>query len=218
MKCIFCKQVSDDSVSREHILPESLGNVDAILPPRIVCDKCNNYFSREVEKPVLSSGIFRFLRNNKDLRSKKGKIPAFGDKENPNLPNYRIMGRFIGKIGLETLAQHTLKVKESNDEIVYKDELDELRDFVRYNSDANSWPFAFRTLYPVNTVFSDEDQSFEILHEYDLLYTRKKELYFILVLFGVEFAMNLGGRILDGYMAWLEENDHKSPLYVGKNS
>jgi len=38
------------------------------------------------------------------------------------------------------------------------------------------------------------------------------------VLFGVEFTMNLGGRILDGYKNWLKENDWKSPLYIGKNS
>ena len=217
MKCIFCKQISNKSVSIEHILPESLGNIDAILPPGLICDKCNNYFSREVERPVLSSGIFRLLRNDKQLPSKKGKIPVFGDTENLDLPDRRVMGRFIGKVGIEALAQRTHKVKGWNEEIVSKTELDELRDFVRFNKGVESWPFAYRTLYPVNAVFENKDQIFEVLHEYDLLYTRGHELYIILVLFGVEFAMNLGGRILDGYRKWLKENDWKSPLYADKN-
>ena len=89
---------------------------------------------------------------------------------------------------------------------------------MRFNKGSESWPFAYRTLYPVNAIFNDEDQTFEVLHEYDLLYIRGYELYIILVLFGVEFAMNLGGRVLAGYKNWLEENDLKSPLYVGKNS
>ncbi|NQT57160.1 MAG: hypothetical protein HQ551_13135, partial [Desulfobacteraceae bacterium] len=105
MKCIFCKQDSNDCVSVEHILPESLGNIEVILAPGVVCDKCNNYFSREIEKPLLSSGIFRLLRNDKQIPSKKGKIPVFGDTDKPELTDYRIMGRFVGKVGLEALAQ-----------------------------------------------------------------------------------------------------------------
>jgi len=218
MRCIFCKQISNESVSVEHILPESLGNVEAILPPGVVCDKCNNYFSREIEGALLSSGFFRLLRYDKKLPSKKGKIPVFGDTENFDLPDYRVMSRFIGKVGLEALAQRTQQVNGWNEEIVRKTELDELRDFVRFNKGAEPWPFAYRTLYPVNALFDDKGQTFEVLHEYDLLYTRGYELHIILVLFGVEFAMNLGGRILDGYKKWLKENDWKSPLYVGKNS
>ena len=56
-----------------------------------------------------------------------------------------------------------------------------------------------------------------MLHEYDLLYTHGLEIYIILVLFGVEFAMNLGGRLLEGYRGWLENNEWASPLYRGKN-
>lgn len=126
-------------------------------------------------------------------------------------------GRFIGKVGIEALAQRTQQVNGWNEEIVNKIGLDELRAFVRFNKGVDFWPFAYRTLYPVNAVFDDKCQMFEILHEYDLLYTRGYELYVVLVLFGVEFAMNLGGRILDGYKNWLKENDWKSPLYVGKN-
>jgi hypothetical protein len=217
MKCIFCKANSDGSISIEHILPESLGNKEHLLPRGVVCDSCNNYLSREVEKRILTSGIFRLIRNDRQISSKKGRIPVLGERDNPDLPDYRVMGRFIGKVGIEVLAQRTQNVQSWNEEIVNQPGLDELRDFVRFNMGKEDWPYAYRTLYPVNAVFHENDQAFEVLHEYDLLYTKGYELYIVLVLFGVEFTMNLGGRVLDGYKKWLQENDWKSPLYVGKN-
>lgn len=74
------------------------------------------------------------------------------------------------------------------------------------------------TLYPVNAVFSEDAQCFQVLHEYDLLLTDSNELYIIVALLGVEFALNLGGPELDGYMAWVERHHSKSPLYEGKNA
>ncbi len=46
----FCKQCSDLSNSVEHIIPESLGNKNHVLPKGIVCDRCNNYFTLKIEK------------------------------------------------------------------------------------------------------------------------------------------------------------------------
>lgn len=216
MRCIFCKERSDRCVSVEHILPESLGNKDVSLPVGVVCDKCNNYLSREVERPVLQSGILRLIRSDRGIPSKRGRIPAFGETERPGLPDYRIMGRFIGEVGLECLADRMKKVDGWNEEIVDKAELDELRRFVRFN-EGSDWSFSYRTLYPVNVAFRECEEMYEVLHEYDLLYTDGFEMYIILVLFGVEFGMNLGGRLLDGYRHWLEKHEWASPLYNGKN-
>jgi hypothetical protein len=212
MRCIFCKTPSDASVSVEHIIPESLGNTLHVLPQGTVCDKCNNYLARKVEKPVLEAPMFRFLRSDRAIPNKRGKPPVFGDTETAILPDYRHMGRFIGKVGLEVLAFRTLEVAGWNDEIIGKAELDELRAFVRYNR-GELWPLAYRTLYPVNAVFSENETSYEVLHEFDLLYTDTSELYVAVAILGVEFVMNLGGRMLTGYRKWLEQNDYRSPLY-----
>ena len=74
-KCIFCKQDSTDSQSIEHIIPESLGNEELILDKGVVCDKCNNYFSREIEGPVLNLEGFKQLRFYELIESKRGRIP-----------------------------------------------------------------------------------------------------------------------------------------------
>jgi hypothetical protein len=76
MRCLFCRENSDLSRSVEHIIPESLGNTEHVLPPRVVCDKCNNYFARKVEAPLLDSEFFRHVRQQAMLQNKRGRIPT----------------------------------------------------------------------------------------------------------------------------------------------
>ncbi|MFM8360173.1 MAG: hypothetical protein ACKOET_16625, partial [Verrucomicrobiota bacterium] len=54
---------------------------------------------------------------------------------------------------------------------------------------------------------------YELLHEFDLFYTETMELYFALAILGVEFVINLGGPVLDGYEKWLRKHNYASPLY-----
>lgn len=75
MRCIFCKLPSDNSISVEHIIPESLGNTEHILAKGIVCDKCNNYFAIKIEQPLLQLPYFVSVRHRNDIENKKGKTP-----------------------------------------------------------------------------------------------------------------------------------------------
>jgi HNH endonuclease len=90
MHCLFCKANSGASCSVEHIIPESLGNHRHTLSPGIVCDRCNNYFSREVEKPFLESGAISLLRFQQAIASKKGRVPAAGGLILPGLVPARV--------------------------------------------------------------------------------------------------------------------------------
>ncbi len=74
-KCIFCAENSEASQSVEHIIPESLGNRELILPKGVVCDKCNNYFARKIEGPVLALDFFKQLRFYNFIENKDGNIP-----------------------------------------------------------------------------------------------------------------------------------------------
>jgi len=44
--CLFCRRETEQFLQEEHIIPESLGNRTYVLPKGVVCDKCNNYFSK----------------------------------------------------------------------------------------------------------------------------------------------------------------------------
>jgi hypothetical protein len=76
MRCIFCKADSSRSRGVEHIIPESLGNVEHTLPVGVVCDPCNDYFSRKIEKPLLDSDYFRHARFRHRVHNKEGRVPT----------------------------------------------------------------------------------------------------------------------------------------------
>ncbi|HEY1717741.1 MAG TPA: HNH endonuclease [Verrucomicrobiae bacterium] len=261
MRCIFCKQNSDACVSIEHIIPESLGNIEHILPKGWVCDSCNNYISLKVEKPFLDSPFGRQARFEMRVPNKKGRVPTvFGmhaqsktiielgySKDDgmsfnaakaldetklinaiksqergtfyfpvtPNLPdNNYITSRFIAKVGLEVLAHRFIKNPEWNKDFIETIELDELRNYVRIGNPNLIWPFHMRRIYEQDLLFVDEKQvSYEVLHEFDILITDTNEYYAIIAIFGVEFVINLGGPLLDGYLNWFGKNKGQSPLY-----
>lgn len=217
MRCIFCKHDSSTSVSVEHIVPESLGNIDHVLPVGVVCDGCNQYFARKVERQLLESPMFRLLRADMAIPNKRGRIPAWVPTDGTDRPDYRQMGRFLAKVGLEVLAFKTLSVPGWNNELVDQPALDELRRFARYN-EGPDWPFTVRSLHPVNAIFKDVNQYFELLHEFDILLTRSSEAYLAVSIFGVEMVINLGGRENDGFRRWLEENNWASPLYAPRDT
>ena len=57
-------------------MPESIGSRRRVLPAGVVCDKCNNYFARKVEQPILNHKWMRNLRAWHLVPSKKGKFPS----------------------------------------------------------------------------------------------------------------------------------------------
>lgn len=261
MRCIFCKLGSALSQSREHIVPESLGNTEHVLPPGIVCDACNNYLSRKVEAPFLDCHYVREQRFRLAVPSKRGRVPAVGGIHLQSLtpvelgkepgqpdtslravgeaderrlvralarhatgtiiapvsrpPDDYVVSRFIAKVAWEALASRLSKVPGGLDEMVDMPGLDEVRSFVRRGSPGRPWPVHRRRLYASDAQFADGGSTFEVLHEFDFLYTERNELFFVVAIFGEEFAINVGDRSLDGYGDWLDQHGRRSPLYPG---
>jgi hypothetical protein len=87
MDCIFCGKPVVDS-SKEHIVPESLGNTHYILQEGFICRKCNNSFS-DFEEKALGRTMLGFERSRLGIVTKKGKaaqaqshnIKFVGDKK-----------------------------------------------------------------------------------------------------------------------------------------
>lgn len=72
MRCLFCDSGKSFS-TKEHIIPESLGNDDLILEKE-VCDRCQNYLS-QIENYVLNKTPIGFWRTLLTVKTKKGKLP-----------------------------------------------------------------------------------------------------------------------------------------------
>jgi len=260
MNCIFCKEVSDKSISVEHIIPESLGNNSHILENGIVCDKCNNYFAKKIEKEVLELPYFKSLRHRNYILSKKRRLPrhnayvnhplggkieivqSFGnileviveDKEVFNLISTKkidklfililtlppidniFLSRLLGKIALESLAQRVKQVNNWDKDFIEHEGLDDHRNYVRYGR-GNFWVYNVRNVYSEIDTFKEKQingvsEEYQILHEYDFLYIENKYLYFVCIIIGVEYAINMAERRMTQYLDWLQLNNYKSPL------
>lgn len=258
MICIFCKKNSDNSVSVEHIIPESLGNKEHILPKGVVCDQCNSYFAIKIEKDLLNQDYFRFSRSVQEVTSKKGKkIPSTGiiahpqggridvyrdtsgftiDISKPEIVDLILKGevnklyiphhaepmsdnlplsRLLGKMAIEALARKILHIDGWEAEIIDKAELELLRAYVRYGpGKIKFWQYSQRVLYSPDYLFKMENcESYEVLHEYTFHYSEEKELFFIIAIFGIEYAINLAGPEIDTYNAIIQKNNGRSFLY-----
>jgi hypothetical protein len=67
-----------------------------LLPPGIVCDKCNNYFSIKIEKPLLEHPSRRNIRAFYQVANRNGKMPSlFGSIGGTDLK----IGLKLGKDG-----------------------------------------------------------------------------------------------------------------------
>lgn len=75
MVCIFCKTTAGPFLSREHVAPESLGNTKFILPPGIVCDRCNNGPLALLDDHLIRQEYINFARTWFKVPNKTGAIP-----------------------------------------------------------------------------------------------------------------------------------------------
>jgi hypothetical protein len=222
-------------------VPESLGNKEHILSKGWVCDSCNNYFARKVEKPFLENHWAVESRFRIHVPNKKGRYPVIQgvhlqtlskiqlsykdhdpregiEVDFPERARSRLLSmksgeigtlilphepepsiditaaRFLAKMGIEVLAFRLKDITGANEELVRMRELDQIRTYARYGQPQTVWPFSLRRIYPENFVFADgSNPPYEVLHEFDVLYTRRSECYAVIAIFGWEYAINLGG-------------------------
>jgi hypothetical protein len=115
------------------------------------------------------------------------------------------------------MAQRLVNFTEGLAYLCDEQQLDLLRNYARMGS-ANVWPVHVRTIYGADDYSVDATgRRIQIVHESDFLVTPMGEWYFVLAIFGVEFAINIGDPSTEGYVQWLEANQGLSPLYTEKN-
>ena len=73
--CIFCRQHDGGFTSVEHVLPESLGNIELVLPRGVVCDRCNTLGSR-YEQDLLLFPPIALYKVIQGQVNKKGRRPS----------------------------------------------------------------------------------------------------------------------------------------------
>jgi hypothetical protein len=72
-ECLFCRGPGPFSTT-QHIVPESLGNDNDVLD-NAVCDACQSYLGREIEKPALEKTPIAVWRTLLSIPTKKKRLP-----------------------------------------------------------------------------------------------------------------------------------------------
>ena len=73
MKCIICrKEIGQDILSDEHVIPDSIGGYYHIYN---VCKECNSYLGSEIDSKLVNHYLALFMRYSEGIKGKTGKIP-----------------------------------------------------------------------------------------------------------------------------------------------
>lgn len=126
------------------------------------------------------------------------------------------ISRLLGKIAVEAFARIALDVEGGLDDVTDNPGLDLLRNYVRFGTKVKFWPYTMRPIYPEQHFVSDspDEKTYEVLHEYQLFQTEPHIWHLCLVLFGIEYCLNMCEPVLDDYQNWLTRNEGRSPLYL----
>lgn len=68
--CLFCRRHDGGFVSREHVYSEALGNAEYVLPPGVVCDRCNNGPLSRCDAELIGFEPVALLRAERGLPTK----------------------------------------------------------------------------------------------------------------------------------------------------
>ncbi len=123
--------------------------------------------------------------------------------------------RLLAKMAIE----YFVYICGSSDEVteyVGSDEIfKSLRQYARYGNH-KVWTYNARRIYARSEAYQGDPLS-AVNWEADFLFLGNGEVYFIIVMFGIEYAICINDPILDGYKEWIKTNDGTSPLYVSRD-
>lgn len=122
------------------------------------------------------------------------------------------LSRLLAKMALEYFVFRCGQTREVCDYILEDDIFSSIRKYARYGERKN-WPYSVRRIYARDAAYKGDIFS-SISWEADFLFTELGEVYFIIAMHGIEYAINLGGPFIEGYEFWLKNNKNKSPLYI----
>jgi hypothetical protein len=74
--CLVCRRRDGGFTGREHPCPESLGNTEIVLPPGVVCDRCNNGTLAVLDQTICDFMPVKMRRTMLGVRSKAGTVPT----------------------------------------------------------------------------------------------------------------------------------------------
>lgn len=140
-------------------------------------------------------------------------IPIYSEPVENNLT----LSRFLCKVALEALVHKFIDIEGWESETIYKTELDSLRRFARYGDQKiRLWQYHQKRIYNEDDRFSDanvEGEPYECLHEFQVHLSTERELFFILCIMGIEYAINYASPEIETFQLEIVKNNGRSLLF-----
>ena len=126
-------------------------------------------------------------------------------------PDYNL-SRLLAKMAVEAFVHKCLDDMSVIDYIIEDEAFKKIRQYVRYGGNY-IWEYNARRIYARNEAYQG-DITTHINYEFDFLFTSQGKAYFIIVLYGIEYVINIIDNTIADYAEWLKDNHYISPLYI----
>ncbi len=141
-----------------------------------------------------------------------GEIKEFYVPINIELEKSLTISRFLAKVGIEVFADRFWESAKDVSYLITEDLFNPLRNFARYGEGVKFWEYYQRRIYSE----VEEGTNRQKMYEFDIWTTENDNnalgLHLTLVLYGMEFTINLFEPKIDRYKKWLVENNYKPPI------
>lgn len=142
-------------------------------------------------------------------------------------PNNYTLSRFLTKCALEFfLFRMEMKNATELSKVLKEAQYNSIRKYARYGKGCKFWHYHQRRIYGEGDHFRGMQGgiTYEILNEMDFLCIKSgeetisgqliiyTELYFVLVIMGIEYVIDMSCPEIDGYELWLKNNNSKSQV------
>ncbi len=126
-------------------------------------------------------------------------------------PDYNL-SRLLAKMAVEAFVYKCLDDMNVIDYIIEDETFKKIRQYVRYGGNYN-WEYSARRIYARNEAYYG-DVPTHINYEFDFFFTSQGKAYFIIVMYGIEYVINIIDNTISDYAEWLKDNHYISPLYI----
>lgn len=147
----------------------------------------------------------------------------------PEYPN-ELMSRFLAKCAYEYFlynvgsANYDACVRECLTEGGTYDGLSPLREYARYGK-GRYWEYSQRRIYSEGSMFKTKKNNLPLERLFEMCFFTKEytesdngstsaEIYYVLALNGIEYAICLSDNSIQEYLKWIQDNNNHSPLTI----
>lgn len=238
--CDKCNHYFGTKIEKPFIELDEIANIrfNTVIPgknnsvPSIPCTVDGKYqakiFRRIIDGKVIS--LLDFQNDVKEqfqfTNGQRALITYDSIPLKTNLICSTTISRFIAMVAVESYAYKTIEAEVDIEEFIEDPIFDGIRNLARYGIRPD-WPCHIRRVYEANKTWPEIGRpDCNIVHESDFIsfgyisdedvsfQEDSTDLYFIVTIWGIEFAINMIYPTIEQYSSWLIENHNELPLHM----